>query len=193
MRRAVLLLIAALPLLAARAEAVTIKEIIELTRAGLSDEVLLALIEVDQRVFSIDPATLKELKAAGVSEPVIVALIRSGRMAPIEPPLAEPLAQPEPPAPQVIVIDHEPVVREVAVPVAVPVYFPVFPQVRGHHRAVPVNPAVPPEVPIVGQPPPSPRRAVHARPVYWGWGGKLRPDAWKPGPDEQPNRPRPER
>ena len=29
--------------------------IVELTRAGLSDDILLALIEVDQRVFAIDP------------------------------------------------------------------------------------------------------------------------------------------
>ncbi len=38
-----------------RAEAITLTEIMELTRAGLSEEVLLALIEVDQRVFAIDP------------------------------------------------------------------------------------------------------------------------------------------
>ena len=44
--------------------------------------VLLALIEVDRSVFTIDTPTLKKLKEAGVSETVIVALIRSGRPAP---------------------------------------------------------------------------------------------------------------
>ena len=62
-----------------RAEAITLREIVELTRAGLSDDVLLALIEVDQRVFEIDPDTLKALKDAGVSPRVIVAIVKSGR------------------------------------------------------------------------------------------------------------------
>ena len=52
---------------AARAQAITLREIVELTKAGLSDEVLLALIEVDQRVFSIDSETVKSLQDAGVS------------------------------------------------------------------------------------------------------------------------------
>ena len=64
---------------AGRAQAITLTEIMELTRAGLSDEVLLALIEVDQRVFAIDPDTLKTLKDAGVSPSVIVAIVKSGR------------------------------------------------------------------------------------------------------------------
>ena len=56
------LVVSAIALFAARAEAVTLREIVELTRAGLSDEVLLALIEIDQRVFPVDPDTLKMLK-----------------------------------------------------------------------------------------------------------------------------------
>jgi hypothetical protein len=185
MRRAVVLLTVLLALVPGRADAVTIKEIIELTRAGLSDEVLLALIEVDQRVFSIDPGTLKELKAAGVSERVIVAMVRSGRSpVPQEIPA---MPEPEPPQPQVVVIEHEPVVHEVAVPVAVPVYVPVVQRVRRGHHDAPPNPAVPLEFPGVGsfpreQPP------AQAAPVYWGWGGKLRPDAWKPAEPEKPRR-----
>jgi hypothetical protein len=30
--------------------------------------------------------------------------------------------------------------------------------------------------------PQQPARPVKAEPVYWGWGGKLRPDAWNPDP-----------
>ena len=41
-----------------RAGAVTLKDIVDLTKAGLGDEVLLALIEVDGGVFDVDAATL---------------------------------------------------------------------------------------------------------------------------------------
>ena len=96
----------------------------ELSKAGLSDQVLLALIEVDRSVFTIDAPTLKMLKDAGVSEAVIVAMIRSGRTAPPVSLDEQPIEPPPPfvaPEPQVVVIEHEvPVVREV--PVAVPVY-----------------------------------------------------------------------
>ena len=37
----------------ATAEALTIRDVIELTRAGLGEEVLLALIEVDRGVYAI--------------------------------------------------------------------------------------------------------------------------------------------
>jgi len=79
MRRVFIALFATLALISARAEAVTIRDLIELSKAGLGDDVLLALIEVDRTVFTIDLATLKKLKDAGVSDKVIVALIRSGR------------------------------------------------------------------------------------------------------------------
>ncbi len=77
--RRVLLLVVALLGFVARAEALTVRDIIELSRAGLGEEVLLALIDVDRGVYRIDNATLKSLKDAGVPERVIVALVRSGR------------------------------------------------------------------------------------------------------------------
>jgi len=52
---------------AGRADAVSAKDIIDLRRAGLGEAVLLALVEVDGGVFTIDNATLRELKAAGVT------------------------------------------------------------------------------------------------------------------------------
>jgi hypothetical protein len=164
-----------------RAEAITLREVIDLTRAGLGEDVLLALIEIDQRVFPIDPATLRVLKDAGVSERVIVAIVRSGRTpvaAATEPVAvsADPMP-PAPPEPQVVIVERErPVVREVAVPVAV--FLPVPTRSRthshgdqdqSHYRDDP------------------PRKA--AEPVYWGWGGKRRPDAWAPSPDETTPRP----
>jgi len=155
--------------LAAQGPSVTVRDIVELTKAGLGDAALVALIEVNRPVFPVDVDTLKGLKDAGVSPPVIVAMIKSGRTAPPAAPAPEPLAlpaAPEPadalPPPPVVVIEHHERVREV--PVAVPVYVAV--PTRRVHGAV---------LPHVARPKPK-----AAEPVYWGWGGKLRPDAWKP-------------
>src|SRR4051794_12248725 len=123
MRRAILALALTL-FTSAVAQAVTLKDIIDLSKAGLNDDVLLALIEVDGGVFDIDTDTLTRLKTSGVSQKVIVALVRSGR--------ERPPAQPEPPPLSDVVAQQqaaqmtpvEPVqttiVREVAVPY--PVY-----------------------------------------------------------------------
>jgi hypothetical protein len=184
MRRLILVL-AAVAFFAGRAEALTIRDIIELSRAGLGEEVLLALIEVDRGVYAIDPATLKQLKAAGVSERVIVALVRSGRENPPEP-APMPMAENQAPAPQVVVVDHhgEPpqiVERVREVPVAVPVYIPVTRS--RHHRSVDASVDTSDFIPFqTGRPPSRPIQPEKREPVYWGFGGKLRPDAWDPTP-----------
>lgn len=147
---------------AAQGTTVTVRDIVDLTKAGLGEEALIALIEVNRPVFPVDVDTLKALKEAGVPPSVIVAMIKSGRDAPPPPPIAveAPLVSgPEslPPAP-VVVVEHHERVREV--PVAVPVYVAVPTRRVGDHPR---------------RPTPKP-----VEPVYWGWGGKLRPDAWKP-------------
>ena len=174
MRRFLLILGILLMPVAANAQIITVRDIIELSKAGLGEQALIALIEVNPTVFPVDVDTLKSLKTAGVAPNVITAMIRSGRTPP-PPPLVlpQPLQVPEPGMPeaptpaQVVVIDHrdEPIVREV--PVAVPVYIAV--PVRRSHRddddvRLPVSR-------------PSQQRV---EPVFWGWGGKLRPDAWQP-------------
>jgi hypothetical protein len=167
-----------MPAVAAAQQSVTVRDIIELSKADLGEEALLALIEVNQPIFPLDAATLKTLKDAGVPSKVITAMIRSGRIQPAqEPALAQPLdlpapATPVPPAPQVVVIEHheQPQVREVPVPV--PVYVAV-PTRRIHRDAD--HDLRPPHV--------KPTRLVE--PVFWGWGGKLRPDAWKPAIEVQ--------
>ena len=151
---------------AAQSQNVTVRDIVELTKGGLGDEALIALIEVNRPVFPVDVETLKGLKDAGVSPAVIVAMIKSGRTPPPPPlPSAVPVEVPPVPqavepdaAPPVVVIEHHERVREV--PVAVPVYVAV-PSHRLHRPS--------------DRPKPKP-----VEPVYWGWGGKLRPDAWKP-------------
>ncbi len=160
------------------ADAITLKEIVQLSRAGLGDEVLLALIEVDQKVFAIDSETLHMLKEQGVSERVIVALIRSGRTQPTSEQLTTSLPEPQmmQPEPQVVVIEHErPVVQQVAVPV--PVYVPVIvPEVRVRRHV---------DDRIIEADHERPRPA---EPVYWGWGGKRRPDAWQDAPVQKTKR-----
>jgi hypothetical protein len=81
-------------LLTASAEAVSLHDIIELSRAGLGDEVLVALIETDGTVFTLDADRILELRAGGVSDAVIVAMLRQGRT-----PLPEPPAAPVEPLP----------------------------------------------------------------------------------------------
>ena len=187
--------IVTLALTVSRAEAITLQEIIDLTRAGVSEEVLLALIEIDQRVFPIDPATLRKLKDAEVSERVVVAIIKSGRTpspAPVPEPPAISAPNPDPPQPQVVVIEREPPVREVFVPV--PVYVAVESHLRSRHsrhfqRPLAVSPfsssfgmVTPAPLPPPSVLTPPVRHQKAAEPVYWGWGGKLRPDAWSPTP-----------
>ena len=159
------------------------REIIELTRAGLSDEVLLALIEIDQRVFPVDPATLKMLKDAGVSAKVIVAIVKSGRTPSRSPSRARCRSPSRRIRPTLRSsssnAESSRGSREVAV--AVPVYVAVASlalrtasvlrcsaiavrAIRNRRRRSPHE---------------HPKRA---EPVYWGWGGKLRPDAWQPDP-----------
>ena len=171
MRRIIPIVVLAAFLVPSAATALTLRDIIELTRAGLGDEVILALIEVDRPVFSTDVETLKSLKKAGVSERVIIAIVWSGRTSEPPPVAPEPVTYVEPPEPQVIVIDHhdeQPRVREV--PVAVPVFIPVVTRLRDRDHDRDRDPD--------GQH----ARPDHKRaePVYWGFGGKLRPDAWKP-------------
>lgn len=190
---AVVLMAVAAP--AAAGGTLTVRDIIELTRAGLGEDVLLALIEVDGGVYAIDPETLKTLKQAGVPDRVLVAMVRSGRERSLAEPQAAPAEPPPPPEPQVVVIDHhdpQPV-REVMVPVPVYVAVPT-----GHRR---FNRSVSGSQPVITESTfvpfqsglPAVRPAVEHRreePVYWGFGGKLRPDAWKPDGQrpEQPPR-----
>ena len=187
--RRIVLGMAVVLLVAGTAQAVTIRDIIELSRAGVGEEVLLALVQVDGGLFNVDRETLTKLKAAGVSEKVIVALIRSGRTDAPEQVASVP---PPAPPPETVYVQPAPtieVVREIAVPVAVPVYVPVPVSVRTHGRfndrrtVNVVEPSITAPALIQGGTrfqTDTPPRHDDAEPVYWGWGGRLRPDAWNP-------------
>ena len=190
-RRALIACLAMIALSAGRAEAVTIRDIIELSKAGLADSVLLALIEVDRSVFAIDTTTIRKLKDAGVSDVVIVAMIRSGRQQPEPPPppvMTEMQDPPPAPQPQVIVVDHhdqQPAPAAYPVPVAVPVYVPLAAGF-GHNTLLRnsnvVKATIQTDQGLVRARVPLPLNCVNAQPVFWGFGGRLRPGSWEPPP-----------
>ena len=68
------------------ARAATLKDVSELSRAGIGEAVLIELIEMDDIAYPLTGGrlrapTLRALKRAGVSDMVLVALLRSGRSA----------------------------------------------------------------------------------------------------------------
>jgi hypothetical protein len=168
-----------------RAEALTLRDIVELYKSGLSDDVLVALIEVNKAIYTLDAATLKQLKADGLSDRLLIAIINSGRANQPPPPVAVFDEEPDPePAPPVVVIDHHDPPAPSVVVQQVPVYVPV-PASRVSPRRVHSAPPSPGSPYYVGQVPErAPRQ--EAKPVYWGSGGKLRPDAWgQPAPEKR--------
>ena len=74
--RVLFLALAVLVIAPAAARAVSLRDLMELSKAGLSDEVLVALVEADDTVYNLDGPRILELRAAGVSERVIVAMLR---------------------------------------------------------------------------------------------------------------------
>lgn len=102
----------------ASASAVTPDELAALSREGLGDEVLIALIDASGLSVVVDAAAALQLKRQGVSERVIAAAVRAS----IPPPPVEPVAdvcwacEPPPPASpavaQPVVVERE-VHREV--------------------------------------------------------------------------------
>ena len=161
MRRLFIPLVFALVLgFAAPAQAVTLRDLIDLSRSGLSDDILIALVEAEQSVFRLDAIDVQHLKQQGLSDRLVIHLLqtpmlraeaqRNDRLA--YGPAPAPVVQP---AQDVVVIDR---VETIAVPVYIPI---VVPHAHG------------------GLPDSVRRGRKPAAPVYWGYGGKRRPDAWK--------------
>lgn len=134
--------------LAAPAHAVSVRDLVELSKAGLSDEVLIALIEADDTLFGLDAPKILELRAHGLSEHVITAMLRSGRggeaTAPATPPVAPASAPADAPAagedPYFVVIGEKPPSpwreRQTVVVVPWPIYGGVVvPRPRPHYPA----------------------------------------------------------
>jgi hypothetical protein len=107
--RAMVLLLLAMLAAPAVASALTVADIVALTKAGVSDTVILALIDRDKPIFTIAPDDLVALKSDGVSEPVVLAMLRSGREdTPAPPPPPAETLFPLPPAEPIVVVGSGP-------------------------------------------------------------------------------------
>jgi hypothetical protein len=61
------------------ASAVTVDQIVALSKAGISEAVILALLDRDRTVLTIEPEELVGLKQDGLSDALIIAMLKSGR------------------------------------------------------------------------------------------------------------------
>ena len=95
------------------ASAVTLDQVTALHKAGVTDAVILALIERDRTVFSIQPEDIITLQRDGLSEALIIAMLKSGKDADeavraesayTQAMIAAALA----PAPEVLIVGHGP-------------------------------------------------------------------------------------
>lgn len=76
---AALLVALASGVLAPPALAVSIRDLVALSQAGLSDDILIALIEADRNDFALDGPRILELRAQGISDDVILAMLNVSR------------------------------------------------------------------------------------------------------------------
>ena len=174
------------------ARAVTLGEVVALTEAGLSPQVLVALIETGGRVYDVGTQDLVRLKQSGVDDRVLVALIRrSLRSVASASSTAEPVEAFERAGPLIIGRRASRVTappRSRGFTVRRPsVLTGAFPAPGTGRRGV---------RPFVSSMAPDPALSVFnsfgaafgreaivaapaaASPTYWGWGGTLRPGAW---------------
>ena len=63
----------------AAASAITVEQIVALSKAGVTDAVILALLERDRTILSIEPEQVVALKRDGLSDAVILAMLKNGR------------------------------------------------------------------------------------------------------------------
>jgi hypothetical protein len=107
-----------------KARAVTIDDIVALSKAGVAESVLIAVIDADQTVFTLTPQQIIELKRAGVADSVVTKMVLSAREIDGSGPRDE--------APSVVIIGDKP-------PEPVPPVSPSFTVVTPVLVPVPVN------------------------------------------------------
>jgi len=61
------------------AAAVTVEQIVALSKSGVSEAVILALLDRDKTILSIEPDQLVALKRAGLSDSLLMAMLKNGR------------------------------------------------------------------------------------------------------------------
>ncbi len=167
------------------AQTLTTRDLVALAQAGLGDEVLMAMIEADQTVFRLLPLDVLELKRQGLSDRVLIRMIETARPSAVPAPAMPPRdSQPVATAPPQELRRHTDEPRPVIVQQTVvqEVHVQAPPQRREREYV-----QVPVYVPVVTRP----RVPVkEPEPVYWGFGGQRRPDAWKePEKKDPPKKP----
>jgi len=150
------------------AHAVTIPQLVALMREGLSDDVLVSLIETDGSTFQLTAADILSLHRQGLSDKVILAMQKTAKKMPAPSSEPEVIQQVVQPAPSVVNV-YQTVTQKVE---------------PGYGGFAPVY-AVPVAVPVVVRP----SVVRPAQPVYWGWGGQRRPDSWQDRPDANRSKP----
>jgi hypothetical protein len=179
--------------------ATTADQLVALSRAGLDDDILIALIETDGSRFVLTAQDILDLYKKGLSNRVIRAMQATARKPRVPPPARDAFVQPSP-AP----VDLTQASPPEAVPpqAAAPQLIPPPPPQREVIREVVHVPAPAPDVHVTQHVTQrveveAPRQRyvetiavpvyVHAPvakpepPVYWGWGGQRRPDSWDDG------------
>lgn len=153
------------------AAATTADQLIALQRAGLDDDILIALIQTDGSIFHLSAEDILDLHRQGLSNKVIRAMQETAKVetAPTETAQAEQRQAVRSEAPGVVNV-YQTVTQRVETRPDYPV--PVY--------------TIPVAVPVYISRPVVPRAAA---PVYWGWGGQRRPDSW----DDRPVAPRDDR
>lgn len=170
------LLLGLLVLLPVRAEAQTsIQNLLGLKAAGFSDELLIATFQSDSTVFYLTADDLIYLRQQGVSERVLIAMLATRRPPPAPPlPAAAPPVTPGPagagavagsPVPVESPGGEPPVIVEVTQQVEQRV------EVEAPRRSSTRTVFVPVSVPRARREP-----VKKAEPLYWGFGGRPRPD-----------------
>jgi hypothetical protein len=84
-----LLTVLALLAVPVSARGLTVNEIIALSRSGVADVVLTALIDADRTIFTLTAGQILELRDAGVSEAVVLKMLGSRKEFETPPPIAE--------------------------------------------------------------------------------------------------------
>jgi hypothetical protein len=153
---------------AGTASALTLLDLLKLKTAGISDDVLVAVINADPTVFQLTPDDIVMLRKNGLSDKVIIALLMTVNRPPRLPAApAVPLVEsPVPQIPQVPQITPPPVVVNVT-------------QTVEQHVEQAEPRVIYQSVPVV-----IPVGRVHDRErdreplIFWGHGGQRRTDSW---------------
>ena len=170
--------------------ATSIRDLVQLKAAGLSDDILIALIQSDGSVFNLTADDIIEVRRQGLSEPVILAMLATRKR---PQPAAIGTGEANAPAlaaagsndPTMTPVENEATAQSSQYEtVETP---PVTVKVEQHVTQTQTVEASEPQVQYVPYPvayPVYPVVPIHDRkpvkPLYWGFGGERRPDTWQP-------------